>query len=388
MEHTLQVADFNPADKWTQHATRAIFFVGGFGAASWAPLVPLLRQRLAIGEDVLGLLLLCIGIGSLFTMPLSGAAAVRLGCRKVLTFACLAYAVLLFLLSQVSEILLTVPVLLMFGAIMGCIDVVVNIQAVIVEKASGRRLMSGMHGLWSVGGFAGAGLFGIWVGGIGLTPVLSTLIAAGIMVVTTLFFARFLLPFGGEAGGRMLAVPKGIVIFVGIIACIAFLVEGAIMDWSGVFLTTVRGFDMSMAGTGFTVFSAAMLVMRLVGDRLVQKLGQKKVILGGSILAFGGFMAVIFAPMAWLLYTGFFAIGVGSANVVPVFFSLLGKQSDMPIGLAVPAVSTLGYLGILMGPAAIGALAHATSLYAAFGLLAGLVALQFVIAQYVYKKVL
>ena len=160
------------------------------------------------------------------------------------------------------------------------------------------------------------------------------------------------------------------------------------MDWSGVFLTAVRGFDLSMAGTGFTVFSAAMLVMRLVGDRLVQKLGQKQVILGGSILAFGGFMAVIFAPMAWLLYTGFFAIGVGSANVVPVFFSLLGKQNDMPIGLAVPAVSTLGYLGILMGPAAIGALAHATSLYAAFGLLAGLVALQFVIAQYVYKKVL
>lgn len=388
MIQSLREAEFNPADVWTQHATRAVFFIGGFGAASWAPLVPLLRQRLAIGEDILGLLLLCIGIGSLLTMPLSGAAAVRLGCRKVLTFASIAFALLLFLLSQVSDILLAIPILLLFGAIMGCIDVVANVQAVIVEKAAGKRLMSGMHGLWSVGGFAGAGLFGVWVGGLGFTPTVSTLIATGIMVTAILFFARFLLPYGGEAGGKMLAVPKGIVAFVGIIACIAFLVEGAIMDWSGVFLTTVRGFDMSMAGTGFTVFSAAMLTMRLVGDKLVQKMGQKIIILGGSVLAFVGFLAVIFAPQAWLLYAGFFAIGVGSANVVPVFFSLLGKQKDMPIGLAVPAVSTLGYLGILMGPAAIGALAHATSLYAAFGLLAGLVALQFVIARYVYRKVL
>jgi len=388
MTQSLREAEFNPADVWTQHATRAVFFIGGFGAASWAPLVPLLRQRLAIGEDILGLLLLCIGIGSLLTMPLSGAAAVRLGCRKVLTFSSIAFALLLFLLSQVSDILLAIPVLLLFGAIMGCIDVVANVQAVIVEKAAGKRLMSGMHGLWSVGGFAGAGLFGVWVGGLGFTPTVSTLIATGIMVTAILFFARFLLPYGGEAGGKMLAVPKGIVAFVGVIACIAFLVEGAIMDWSGVFLTTVRGFDMSMAGTGFTVFSAAMLTMRLVGDKLVQKMGQKIIILGGSVLAFAGFLAVIFAPQAWLLYAGFFAIGVGSANVVPVFFSLLGKQKDMPIGLAVPAVSTLGYLGILMGPAAIGALAHATSLYAAFGLLAGLVALQFVIARYVYRKVL
>ena len=388
MEHTLEAKEFNPADRWTQHATRAIFFVGGFGAASWAPLVPLLRERLAIGEDVLGMLLLCIGIGSLLTMPLSGAAAVRLGCRRVLTFASVSFALLLFLLSQVGEILLAIPILLLFGAIMGCIDVVANVQAVIVEKASGKRLMSGMHALWSVGGFAGAGLFGVWVGMLGLTPTLSTLIAAGIMTAVTVFFARFLLPYGGDAGGKMLAVPKGIVAFVGVIACIAFLVEGAIMDWSGVFLTTVRGFDLSMAGTGFTVFSAAMLVMRLVGDKLVQKMGQKAIVLGGSILAFMGFLAVIFAPVTWLLYVGFFAIGVGSANVVPVFFSLLGKQKDMPIGLAVPAVSTLGYLGILMGPAAIGALAHATSLYAAFGLLAGLVALQFAIARHVYKKVL
>lgn len=372
-----------------QHATRAIFFVGGFGAASWAPLVPLLKARLGIAEDVLGMLLLCIGIGSLLTMPLSGAAAVRLGCRKVLTAAGLVYAVLLLSLCTVSSFGMAVPLLLIFGATMGCIDVVVNIQAVIVEKAAGRRLMSGMHALWSVGGFAGAGLFGIWVGTFSLTPLLSTIIAAAIMVLVTLAASRHLLPYGGDAGGKLLALPKGIVTFVGIIiACIAFLVEGAIMDWGGVFLTTVRHFDMSLAGTAFTVFSAAMLTMRLFGDWTVQKLGQERVVIGGSLLAVAGFLLVIFAAEPALLYLGFFAIGIGCANVVPVFFSLLGKQRVMPISLAVPAVSTLGYLGILMGPAVIGFIAHQTSLYTAFGLLAFLVLLQSIIAAYVYRHIL
>lgn len=371
-----------------QHATRAIFFVGGFGAASWAPLVPLLKARLGIAEDVLGMLLLCIGIGSLLTMPMSGAAAVRLGCRKVLTAAGLVYAALLLLLCTVSSFGMAVPLLLIFGATMGCIDVVVNIQAVIVEKAAGRRLMSGMHALWSIGGFAGAGLFGIWVGTFALTPLISTIIAAAIMVLVTLAASRHLLPYGGDAGGKLLALPKGIVTFVGIIACIAFLVEGAIMDWGGVFLTTVRHFDMALAGTGFTVFSAAMLTMRLLGDWTVQKLGQERVVIGGSLLAVAGFLLVILAADPVLLYLGFFAIGIGCANVVPVFFSLLGKQHVMPVSLAVPAVSTLGYLGILMGPAVIGFIAHQTSLYTAFGLLAFLVLLQSIIAAYVYRHIL
>lgn len=371
-----------------QHATRAVFFIGGFGAASWAPLVPLLKQRLAIGEDVLGMLLLCIGIGSLLTMPLSGAAAVRLGCRKVLTAASIVYAGMLLGLCMVPSLWLAVLLLLVFGAIMGCIDVVVNIQAVIVEKASGRRLMSGMHALWSVGGFAGAGLFGIWTGTLGLSPLASTVIAAAVILLVLAGAARHLLPYGGDSGGKLLAIPKGIVTFIGIIACIAFLVEGAVMDWSGVFLTTVRHFDLSLAGTGFTVFSAAMLTMRLLGDWTVQKLGQQLVVIGGSLLTLIGFLTIIFMEDTLLLYAGFFLVGIGSANIVPVFFSLIGKQHVMPVSLAVPAVSTMGYLGILMGPAAIGFIAHQTSLFAAFGLLAGLVLLQALIAAYVYHHIL
>ncbi|MBR1397024.1 MAG: MFS transporter [Selenomonadaceae bacterium] len=369
-----------------RHATRAIFFISGFGAASWAPLVPVLKAKLAIAEDTLGLLILCIGIGSLIAMPLAGNAASKFGCKKVLTTASIIFPILLLLICIFSTLETIVPTLLIFGAVMGCMDVVMNIQAVMVEKMYGRQIMSGMHALWSVGGFTGAGLFGIWVGLFNLTPFISTLIAAAIMLAILSYFAKFLLPYGGKSSSSIIAIPHGIVIFIGIITCIAYLVEGAIMDWSGVFLTTAKNFDISLAGIGFTMFSAAMLTMRLIGDRLVQAIGQKIVVIFGSVLSFIGFILLIFSDVQTLLYLGFFLIGIGSANIVPVFFSIIGRQKVMPVNMAVPAVSTIAYVGILVGPAAIGFLAHQTSLYVAFGFLATLVAAQLFIANYIFRQ--
>ena len=367
------------------HATRAFFFIGGFGSASWAPLVPVLRERLAIGDDVLGLLLLCIGIGSLATMPLSSALSARLGCRRVLVATGILFACILLAVTLVDSLWTAVPVILVFGALMGCLDVVINVAAVIVEKGIGRRIMSGMHAFWSLGGFVGAGLYGVWVGVLGLTAFQSTAIAAGIVLALTVGFGRNLIPYGG-GGGSLVALPRGIVVFVGITAFIAFLSEGAVMDWSGVYLTVVRGMDLALAGVGFSVFSAAMLTMRFLGDRVVQRIGQRPVAVGGALLTLVGILLIMFAPVDALLYFGFFAIGIGSANIVPVFFSLMGRQNVMPIGTAVSAVSTMGYLGILAGPAAIGFISSATNLQTAFGMLAVLSIAQAAVGFYVFKK--
>ena len=368
------------------HAARAFFFIGGFGTATWAPLVPLLRERLMVGDDVLGMLLLCIGVGSLLTMPLSGALAMRLGCRRVVMTASILFAAILLLVSCVDALSLAVPIVLIFGAVMGCIDVVVNIVAVLVEKGIGRRIMSGMHAFWSLGGFVGAGLYGVWVGLLGLTPFQSTAIAAGLILLLTAVYGRHLIPYGG-GGGALLALPCGIIVFVGMTAFIAFLSEGAVMDWGGVYLTTVRGMDLALAGTGYSVFSAAMLTMRFLGDRVVQRIGALLVAVGGALLAFGGILLVMFAPVDALLYAGFFAIGIGSANIVPVFFSLMGRQNVMPVSAAVSAVSTMGYLGILAGPAAIGFVSSLTTLQTAFAMLAALSILQAVIGFYVFKRI-
>ena len=368
------------------HAARAFFFIGGFGTATWAPLVPLLRERLMVGDDVLGMLLLCIGVGSLLTMPLSGALAMRLGCRRVVMTAAILFAAILLLVSCVDALSLAVPIVLIFGAVMGCIDVVVNIVAVLVEKGIGRRIMSGMHAFWSLGGFAGAGLYGVWVGLLGLTPFQSTAIAAGLILLLTAVYGRHLIPYGGGSGA-LLALPRGIIVFVGMTAFIAFLSEGAVMDWGGVYLTTVRGMDLALAGTGYSVFSAAMLTMRFLGDRVVQRIGALLVAVGGALLAFGGILLVMFAPVDALLYVGFFAIGIGSANIVPVFFSLMGRQNVMPVSAAVSAVSTMGYLGILAGPAAIGFVSSLTTLQTAFAMLAALSILQATIGFYVFKRI-
>lgn len=368
------------------HAARAFFFIGGFGTATWAPLVPLLRERLMVGDDVLGMLLLCIGVGSLLTMPLSGALAMRLGCRRVVMTAAVLFAAILLLVSCVDALSLAVPIVLIFGAVMGCIDVVVNIVAVLVEKGIGRRIMSGMHAFWSLGGFVGAGLYGVWVGLLGLTPFQSTAIAAGLILLLTAVYGRHLIPYGG-GGGALLALPRGIIVFVGMTAFIAFLSEGAVMDWGGVYLTTVRGMDLALAGTGYSVFSAAMLTMRFLGDRVVQRIGALLVAVGGALLAFGGILLVMFAPVDALLYVGFFAIGIGSANIVPVFFSLMGRQNVMPVSAAVSAVSTMGYLGILAGPAAIGFVSSLTTLQTAFAMLAALSILQAAIGFYVFKRI-
>lgn len=368
------------------HAARAFFFIGGFGTATWAPLVPLLRERLMVGDDVLGMLLLCIGVGSLLTMPLSGALAMRLGCRRVVMTASILFAAILLLVSCVDALSIAVPIVLIFGAVMGCIDVVVNIVAVLVEKGIGRRIMSGMHAFWSLGGFAGAGLYGVWVGLLGLTPFQSTAIAAGLILLLTAVYGRHLIPYGG-GGGALLALPRGIIVFVGMTAFIAFLSEGAVMDWGGVYLTTVRGMDLALAGTGYSVFSAAMLTMRFLGDRVVQRIGALLVAVGGALLAFGGILLVMFAPVDALLYVGFFAIGIGSANIVPVFFSLMGRQNVMPVSAAVSAVSTMGYLGILAGPAAIGFVSSLTTLQTAFAMLAALSILQAAIGFYVFKQI-
>ena len=367
-------------------ANQAFFFVGGFGTASWAPLVPLLKARLDVAEDVLGLLLLCIGIGSLLTMPIAGFLAGRFGCRRVLAVDSLVFAALLILLAVVGDIHFAVPALLAFGAAMGILDVTVNIHAVRVEQLLKKRLMSGMHALWSMGGFLGAGLFTVWHS-LGLTALGATTCSSTLMVILTLAFMRFLLAGRSGSGGKKLAAPRGIVVFIALVAGISFLVEGAVMDWSGVFLTEVRSMDISLAGTGFASFSAAMLLMRLLGDAIVNRVGARRVVLAGSIIAITGFLIVIFSPAGKFIFLGFFAIGFGCANIVPIFFSLMGRQRDMSLNAAVSSVSTFGYLGVLMGPAAIGFIAHSTSLLASFVLLAVLLAVQLFIGLHVFRKV-
>ncbi len=349
-----------------QVSTRVAFFIAGFGVSAWAPLIPYAKDRLGLDEGILGLLLLCLGAGSIITMPIAGALAARFGCRLMIEAATLLICVSLPFLAIAASVPALVIVLIFFGAAIGTVDVVVNIQAVIVEKASGKAMMSGFHGLWSVGGFVGAGGVSglLWMG---LSPVGAVTCVVIVIVGLLLTFGRYLLPYGTEdKDGPLFVLPKGIVLFIGFLCFIVFLAEGSMLDWSAVFLTSLRGVDFSQAGLGYSLFSVTMMIGRLNGDRIVQRFGGKKILIFGGICAASGLSIAVFFPTWIASLIGFGLVGLGASNIVPVLYSVLGRQKVMPANLAVAAVTTLGYSGILVGPALIGFIAHTASLSFAF----------------------
>lgn len=360
--------DLHPASgRREQWATRAVFLVAGLAMAAWAPLVPFAKARVGVEDGALGLLLLCLGLGSIMAMPITGVLASRFGCRAVIVASSIAVAIVLPFLTIVDTIPALAIALALFGASVGTVDVAMNIQAVMVEKDGGRSMMSGFHGLFSLGGILGAGGVAVLLGA-GMAPLTATLIVSAMLVVLLIVSASGPLPYGNrEAGGTPLfVVPKGIVIFIGLLCFLVFLGEGAILDWSALFLIGTHQVDPAQAGFGYTMFAIAMTIGRLTGDSIVKALGGMKVVVGGGLIAAAGFLLAVFAPAQPLAFAGFLLVGVGASNIVPVLFTAAGNQTRMPPSLAIAAITTLGYAGILVGPAAIGFIAQHSSLSAAF----------------------
>ena len=368
------MTSLNPQDTFVpgrlqQMSTRIAFFIAGLGIAAWAPLVPYAKARAGLDEGTLGLLLLCLGVGSILAMPLAGILATRFGCRKVATGGTLLICAALPLLATVSSIPALIATLFMFGAGLGTVDSTVNLQAVIVERASGKHMMSGFHGLFSLGGIVGAAGVSALLG-LGLTPLAAMLVVVAVLIGALFKAVPHMLPYGSESSGPAFAIPHGIVLFIGGMCFIVFLTEGAALDWSAVFLAQERGIDTAYAGLGYAAFALTMTAGRLLGDRIVRSVGATRIILFGGLLAAAGLFLATFAPSWEAALLGYALVGAGCSNIVPVLYTAVGKQTVMPESIAVPAITTLGYAGILAGPAVIGFVAHASSLSFAFGLMA------------------
>lgn len=352
-----------------QNSTRIAFFIAGFAIASWAPLVPYAKARVDLDEGTLGMLLLCLGVGSIIAMPMAGALAARYGCRRLLVASTVLICLCLPLLATVSSLPLLVATLFVFGASMGGVDCTANIQAVIVERASGRTMMSGFHGLFSLGGIVGAaGVSGLL--SLGISPVASMLVVVALTLFALAKATPHLLPYGSPSEGPAFAVPHGVVLFIGLLCFTVFLAEGAMLDWSAVFLSSLRGVETSYAGLGYAVFAVTMTLGRLFGDAVVRRVGANRVIILGGLCAAGGLGIATLIPALEAALLGYALVGAGCSNIVPVCYSAIGRQKDMPESVAIPAVTTVGYAGILVGPAAIGFIAHVSSLEVAFMIVA------------------
>ncbi|MEG0279860.1 MAG: MFS transporter [Morganella sp. (in: enterobacteria)] len=354
-----------------QMATRALFFVAGFASAAWAALVPFAKLNTGVNDGVLGLLLLCLGGGALVAMPLTGILTTRFGCRRVMTTSVILLSLTLPLLALINHTGLLALALVVFGMGIGITDCAMNIQAIIVEKAAPKPMMSGFHGFYSIGGIAGAGaMSGFMLAGLGAVQAASAVMTICLLLLTAGY--KGILDYAYPAEGPAFAVPRGAVLLIGIVCFATFLAEGSVLDWSAVFLTEYHHVPDSLGGLGFASFAVLMSLGRLTGDKIVAVLGRPRVVLWGALLAAGGLLLSILTDNWLIALTGYGLIGLGCANVVPVMFSAIGRQTSMPPAVAVPAVTTLGYLGILAGPASVGLIAYRFTLPAALMVVVGL----------------
>lgn len=362
-------ADFSVRKART--ATHLMFLLCGLAVSAWAPMVPLAKQRTGLNEAGLGVILLAMGGGAIFTMPIVGPLIQHTGSRVIILTSGIVAAIVLPVLTLVASPALLATSLFVFGASLGCLDVAMNAQAVIVQNHMSRPVMSAFHGMFSVGGLGGAMLFGLLLFA-GLTPfVAACTISIALLAIVLTRYRHFLdHPEKENAGGLKFSLPKGPVLMLGVFCMIAFLTEGALLDWSALFLRDQRGFSVAMAGAGYSVFSVAMAVMRFSGDRLVHRYGPSKIVFWGAGLAALGLVIAVTIVWQPVVLLGFLLIGIGAANVVPVLFSAAGEADRHAPELALAAVTTMGYAGQLAGPALIGFVAHSTSLPVALGLMA------------------
>jgi predicted MFS family arabinose efflux permease len=358
----------------TRFATRLLFLVAGFGYACWAPLVPLTKARFGIDDHVLGLLILCIGVGSITAMVVTGILATRVGSKPILLGSGFGFALMLALLPLAGSTPVLACILFGFGAMLGALDVAMNLHAVEVEKAAARPMMSGFHALFSIGAFAGAA-FMTFLLSMQIATVMGTVICAILMAAAMAIAAPRLLNTSATPGGPMFVMPRGLVLVLAILAGVTFLVEGALLDWGALLITEAQLVPVAQGGIGYMIFSVTMTAGRLSGDWLTARLGDFRTLLWGGLIGLLGFVILLTAHQPAVNLSGFAFIGLGCANIVPVLFRRAAAQTAMPSALALTAVTTVGYSGILAGPAVIGFVAKATGLHTAFWMLAGLLVL-------------
>ncbi|OHC15429.1 MAG: MFS transporter [Pseudomonadales bacterium GWC2_63_15] len=352
-----------------RNATRCGFFMAGFGLSVWAPLVPYVRERIEMTDAVFGLLLLCIGVGSLTWMPLSGVLVSRWGIRPVQLCSVVLLALALAGMALTDSMLLLALALFCFGGSLGVIDVIMNIQAVLVETAIGRRLMSNFHGMYSLGAISGAlMLTGLLT--LGLAPEIGSFLMIGLIVAANLGLARGFLPNRAPGGGFAFVRPTGVVLLVGLMCFVVYLAEGAVLDWSALYLTGEKGLEVAKGGLGYAAFALMVTIARFAGGPLVNALGTARVIAFGGLLAAFGIGLSLAAEHWAVALIGYGLCGLGCANVSPVLISSLSRQDGMPVQLAVTVATTIGFAGVLAGPAMMGVVAHFSSLGMAFALLA------------------
>ena len=352
-------------------ATTGIFLVNGAAVGTWIAQIPAAQERLDISKSVIGLALLCMAVGALVAMPLTGQLLARRPSARVTQVAILVECVLIPLPLLAPSPWLLAGALLVFGAANGAADVAMNAHGIAVEKQLGRSIMSSLHAGWSFGGLAGAGA--VALGAVaGLDPRVEAALAGAVLFVLAGFVSLRLgtatAATGAGPAPKLSRPPRGVVL-LGALCFLIMVIEGAMGDWSGLYLRDDLHADPSLASIGFAGFSAGMAGGRLFGDRLADRFGGSLVVRAGGALVVVALGGLLLAGEPAVAVVGFTLVGLGVSNSVPLLFSAAGRVPGTDSAPALAAVFTMGYTGFIAGPPVIGILADLISLPAALALL-------------------
>lgn len=352
-------------------AVSSFFFLAGICFASWASRIPDIQAKLQLNSAALGGILLCLPIGLLISLPVAGFLVAKYGSRFMVMASAILYSCTLPMLGIASSPLQLMAALFVFGFGGNMINISVNTQAVGTESMYHKPIMASFHGLWSMAGFSGAALGTVMVHFHVLPPYHFFCITA-LAAIILLIFSGKLIPKDANRDDNqpVFAKPDKSILHFGLIAFCCMICEGAMFDWSGIYFAKVVKPDPTLVTVGYTAFMCTMATGRFVGDWVSFRLGMKKMLqLSGMMTAFGLLLAVFF-PMFITATIGFLIVGAGVSSVIPIIYSAAGRSKIMSPGVAIAAVSTIGYLGFLFGPPFIGFIAQATSLRISFGLIA------------------
>jgi MFS family permease len=346
-------------------AVLAMFFANGALLANWLSRIPQIQASLAMSEGQLGLALMGLAVGVLTALSLAGGLIARFGSRAVTAAGGVLLCLLLPFLALMPNAVALGVSLFLFGAAMSMMDVSMNAQGVDVERALGRPVMSSFHAAFSIGGFAGAAI-GAVMAYLGIGPALHFVLAGAAFLLLILLAAPRLLPIAPEAepdlSGPVFRLPARALWPLGAVAFCSSIGEGAMADWSAVYLKSVVGATDSIAALGFAAFSITMTGGRLLGDNLATRFGGANLVRTGGVTASVGLLLAILLPQVAPVLLGFAAVGAGLSIVVPLTFSAAGNVPNLPAGVGIAGVATIGYAGFLAGPPVIGLVAEASSL--------------------------
>lgn len=364
-----------PADriKIYRIAVSAFFFIAGLTFATWASRIPDIKTHLQLSDARLGAVLFALPAGLMISLLFAGWLVSRFGSRKILIAAALLYPAMLVLLGIAGNVWQLAFGLFLFGLSSNLVNIAMNTQAVALEAMYGRSVMASFHGLWSIAGFTGAAI-GTLLVSAHIIPLVHFIIIFAAAALLVLCFYKYTLPTDSPVTEKQpfFVKPDRYILILGLIAFCSMLCEGAMADWSGVYFQTIVRSPKEFITLGYVAFTAAMATGRFIGDALVTKLGVKKVMqLSATFIATGLCISILF-PYLLTAVIGFLLVGLGVSSVVPLVYSLAGKSGTMSPGLALAAVSSVSFLGFLIGPPLIGFIAEGAGLRLSFAVIAAI----------------